>query len=84
MSFNFLIYYYILSEVGIPNLVLIHLWVTEYHILFWVTVTDLTSFLELSCPEHILYIILGRISECSILMHLGVVKCCMSFSGNLD
>ena len=41
-------------------------------------------FLEKSCPEHISYIIKGRIPKFGVYMHLLMVECHVPFLGHFD
>ena len=51
----------------------------ECHILLWTTETSTSDLLvELSCSEHVSYIILGGKPEFGVWLHLGMTECRVS------
>ena len=54
-----------------------------YHLRFSVTLTS-TKSSELSCPEHISYIIEGRNPKFGVWVQLWMAECHIPFSGLLD
>ena len=51
----------------------------ECHILLWATVTSTSDLLvELSCSEHVSYMILGGKSKFGVWVHLGMTECRVS------